>query len=165
MIIICTFANGCKSNDSSVLSHSEGNNANEVKENKKIEERYYGTWVVREVVSFARISAISNEEIQKLIGLRVVYSSDKAEFGSESIFSPFYIKTVFSEDEFFEHGYTNLSDIGIEEKFIERIKVFTKESYDYKDSYYGFGGYFFIKNDDVIIVDYKGAYFELSKVR
>ena len=138
---------------------SDNNN----KKNEKNNEIYLGKWLVKRVVAFAKISAIEDEEIKKFINKELVYSLNEAKIDNKLLENPYYKKSQISDDEFFEKGYIYLEDIGINKDNVNKVEVFSKNTNDYAYAWYEFGGIFYIKDNDTLIVDYKGAYFEVKR--
>ncbi len=129
------------------------------------EEEFYGSWVIKRVVAFARIYGLSDDDIKGMIGKRIQYFANFIRFDNEVYNKPNYIKSVVSENDFFEdNGYTYLKEIGIEGDHVNRINVSSDDpNFDQRSYYFIITDEFYIKDQDTVIANLGGVFFELKR--
>lgn len=135
--------------------------------NKKthITESYYGKWSVKKVIGYAKVSALDSEEAGSYIGRKLLCKKKKVQFNASICNKPWYKISRISNKEFFKKGYVTLKNIGINNESITKVVIYSKNIDDYKYYWNNFGGTFYIKNKNILIVDFDGVYFELIRVK
>ena len=122
-----------------------------------------GSWIIKRTVAFGKVSALSDEGINKLIGKRIKYSSNTANFGNKICKYPKYKKSRISEKDFFENnGYTSFKELGLQGDNVTMVEVFSEKE-DYNNFWYTIGGRVFVKDKNTLIANYEGVFFELVK--
>lgn len=140
-----------------------GNGTEDKNPNNQTNDGFYGRWLIKRTIAFSKVSALSDEDIAKLIGTRLEYSSNAAIYGKNICKSPKYKQTVVSEKDFFENnGYTSFEELGLQGKNVVMVEVF-KEKEDYSNFWFNIGGRFYISNKNSLIANYEGVFFELVK--
>jgi len=127
----------------------------------KEDEVFYGDWIFKDVIASGSVSQNSDEDIKKIEGKRVFFSSDSVSFENKKINSPFYKKMNVSKNDFFNESYVDLNDLGIKKDYVTKVEVYLDSNYqNFWDS---LGGEFYIKDNNTIIIDYGGDYFRLVR--
>ena len=126
-------------------------------------ENFYGTWLIKRTIAFGRVYALSDEEIRNILGETIEFSPEKASFQNKICKNPIYKRSILSETDFFTHnGYTSFKEIGFQGKNIVKVEVFNEKE-DYRNLWYSIGRKFFIKDENTLITNYEGVFFELVK--
>jgi major membrane immunogen (membrane-anchored lipoprotein) len=112
---------------------------------------YFGNWTVHKVVGSTPVSASIDE---KMIGMKAVYTNEKASFDKNEIANPEYKELEMTKDDFLKEYRNQLSDIGIESNTIKMVEVI---------SWTNPGGVLFIKDDQTLIFLWDGNYYEMKK--
>lgn len=128
-------------------------------------EVFFGQWVVTKVVAYDRVGRWGSDNVKFLLGSKVSFSMGKAtcfddtkRHLNEVFINPIYKKTVLSKEEFSHHTKNvTFAKIGITSDSAQQIEVSNSNASNMK------GCHFYIKDDDTLILDEGGAYFELKR--
>ncbi|MEK8208870.1 hypothetical protein NST41_24970 [Paenibacillus sp. FSL L8-0696] len=112
---------------------------------------YFGEWSVQGLVGSTPVSAAEDE---KLIGMRVTYSIEKASFDKDEIMSPEYKEENITKDDFFNEYRNELSDLGIETESVKTVSI---------NNWTNPGSSFIVKDDQTMIFLWDGNYYEMKK--
>lgn len=152
-----------KPTESTNTSKFDSFDEREVDSESQTDEDFYGNWLINRTVAFGKVSSLSDEEINELIGCSVEYSSNTAKFGNDICKNPVYKKSIISETNFFENnGYTTFKELGLQGDSVTMVEIFCEKE-DYSNFWYTIGGRFFVKDNNTLITNYEGVFFELIK--
>lgn len=112
---------------------------------------YFGEWSVQGLVGSTPVSAAEDE---KLIGMRVTYSQEKASFDKDEIMNPEYKEESITKDDFFNEYRNKLSDLGIETESVKTVSI---------NNWTNPGSSFIVKDDQTMIFLWDGNYYEMKK--
>lgn len=87
----------------------------------------WGCWTITKMLPTAGVSGLSPERVKAIIGTRLVLTPSCARSGRTVVSSPAYSTSVLSDREFFELGYIPLSQIGIHQKRVTRVRLLNPE--------------------------------------
>ncbi|URZ18308.1 hypothetical protein CLFE_043780 [Clostridium felsineum DSM 794] len=160
-------------NENSSSNTSTNNNSSSAKTNpnpqdttkavreKSQEEIYMGTWVIKKDLAYAPASTYSKEDINKLIGKKLVFSADSATCFGDSISdmdktvkTPMYEKTSVLKSDFEQNNKVTLDKLGLSGSTVTQVQV--------QDAS-GNGCVFYIKDSKTMILSGGGVYFEIDK--
>lgn len=109
----------------------------------------YGRWKITKVLDFADITAMSEQDANKLLGKTLVVAKDKLMFDGETCEAPSYARTVEDTAKTMrEKGHVSSVAMGLPEKVIVIDARCTE---------------LFIKSKDRIVLHWKGFYFYAVK--
>lgn len=122
---------------------------------EKAEKPYYGSW---EITSFkmGRVTAISTEDAQKLVGTTITYSKEKLSNQNDTITNPNYEENTETKETFEDdnRGTVTFDDLGVKGNSITAVVVPEVDT---------IGQAFFVINDNTIAIFLDGVYFIASK--
>ncbi|HEX3047060.1 MAG TPA: hypothetical protein VHY08_20070 [Bacillota bacterium] len=122
---------------------------------------FYGAWVVNRQLATGPVYALSDEEINNLIGKTIYYSATKAAFGNKVCQKPFYKIQTVPEDDFLVDNKLYLKEVGINRHSITMVEIYTDQS---AQSFWGgYGSIFYPKSKNQIIMNMDGVWFELMR--
>lgn len=121
-------------------------------------ESYFGEWIVVQEIARNPIYALSNEEIESIIGKKVIYKTDVVIFGERICNQPKYDEECISDSEFFIENRLELRSLGINENTVKTITIWERD-----EVWVNPGGFFIVKNGNTLIMLWDGVYFELAK--
>ncbi|NLK72974.1 MAG: hypothetical protein GX285_08160 [Clostridiales bacterium] len=125
------------------------------REKEKEKEIFYGEWITADAISYAPVSAITEEEYnEKYLGKVVLYSKDKAEFENDMIENPVYQKIIVDNAKFYNEYRVRFEDLGIEsgQATIVEIKDWINPC-----------SLLIIKDEKTMISLWDGLFFELKR--
>ncbi|MBL4932171.1 hypothetical protein [Clostridium paridis] len=155
-------SNTIDSSNNNKALNSVKNTSSQSTSNKQ-EEKFYGNWVAKKKLGFAKVSAFSNEDVDKIIGMKFSFSKESASCFRDSLDSmkdvaanPKYTKRILNEDDLWNDYRINLKlkDLGIENGTITEVQA--------QDAS-GKGCTFFIKDDNTLILNGGGVLIELNR--
>lgn len=155
------------SEEAKIAEKDENPEENGVPEDSKLqqtdpEKSYYGTWKVESVAGTAAAYAMSEEEIQEMLGTSLTYQEDLFLFqfpGKDKydIQIGGYEEEGTLTNEMFEEAYGNtLPNLGVEQEEVTGVQVASEGNV--------FGFMFYIIDDSTMLVYYEGVFFEAHKV-
>lgn len=117
---------------------------------------YQGNWIVTEEIPTGGISALSQEEIDQLLGTAISYEDDTFISGDTSVSAPEYQESVVTAEEFAEENNNRVtfSTLGIEKEKAERVVIANADS---------LGDWFLVKDDSQLIVVKDGVFFRVQR--
>lgn len=127
------------------------------------QEIFYGQWVIKKLLAYGSVGTYSKEDIKSIIGRKLSFSKEKAScFGDQVkyiddvVINPIYKKTDISRIDFSTDYRKRLTfdDLGIKSDSVSQINVADSK---------GNGCVFFIKDNDTLILQGGGAFFELTR--
>ncbi|MFZ3172976.1 MAG: hypothetical protein WA118_13485 [Carboxydocellales bacterium] len=122
---------------------------------------FYGEWEVIKILAYAQIYA--EEEAKGFIGTKLRYQADFTRSGDAVLKEPFYKQTIVSKDDFESGNRVTFKNLGIEGNSIVKITVHkdSVKEYDWKEV----GSYFYIKNNNTLIIPAGGKFFEVVRTQ
>ena len=121
------------------------------------EKSYFGDWQITECAGFASVSALSQEEADAYTGTTLTYQADIISVGTEeNIEVSGYEETPYQTAAMTEDYRVNPENLGIEAE--EVLSVFVDANGDY------FGQYFFVLEENVLLIYHEGAFFRAERV-
>jgi len=173
LLILSILLSGCGKITIDKQSKTDNNNLNitgteipttnptQVPKFNEDKEIFYGTWIISKIITSGNASIYSQDDIDKLMGKKLEYNSNYVRFENNIQNNPYYKKETISESDFLI-GYTvSFKDLGIENKSIVQVEVYTDDACtNYWDS---IGSTILIKNDNTLILIDGGDFFELTK--
>ena len=117
------------------------------------DKSYYGTWRVEKLIATTPISALSADEIDALVGQTLIYKQDGVWSGAGAYVSPIYKETELTGEEFEEsfRGRPAFADLGFPGPTVTAVTATDCAL---------FGGDFYIKGQDALVIQYNGGFFE-----
>lgn len=122
-------------------------------------ESFYGNWEVKKVL-LCRITTVSGAEISKLVGKRITYSDQLAQFDKEVCKHPDYCKRVVTEDDYVFDYRITLQSLGIRGGSATEVVV-CEGSNSWKTP----GRCFLVKDANTLILVGNGFWLELSRTK
>ena len=141
--------------DTNVENDSLGTGADKEDDVSDTSNLYYGTWKVTSSICVAPVSAISLEESELYHGTVLKYEEDRFVWKGEIYDAPVYQADTETSDEFAE-SYNNLltfSDLGLTGSEATVVAVDCET----------FGNYFYVKDENTLIISFNGVFFEASR--
>jgi hypothetical protein len=120
----------------------------------------WGCWIVKRALPTTNIAALSQKEVDLIIGTRLVYSSSCVQSRRTILKSPKFITTVLSEPEFFQLAYIPLKQLGIAGSTATMVTVSGAE-----DRGSAFVGDTVFLGGKSPVIEFQGVFFELEKTR
>lgn len=141
------------------------NSSNPIKSDELTEnnEVFFGEWVIKSQIASGRVSEYGDEEIKKLLGKKLNYSSNLASYDNNVLKMPYYEKSTINEKDFFIGNYVSFEQLGIKSKSIVKVEVYTNK--ELNKPWDCIGRMLFVKNDNILILYDGGIYFELDRVK
>lgn len=127
------------------------------------QEIFYGQWVIKKLLAYGPVGTYGNEDIKNIVGRKLNFSKEKAScFGDQIKYidniaiNPIYKQTDISKNDFATDYRNRLTfdNLGIKSDSITQIDVSDSK---------GNGCVFFIKDNDTLILQGGGAFFELTR--
>lgn len=84
---------------------------------------FWGCWVVTRSLPTAGISGVSQEQVDAIIGTRIMFTATCARSGPAVIHTPKYSVKILSARDFFKLGHFPLSQIGIHEQQVTEVEL------------------------------------------
>ncbi len=116
---------------------------------------YYGSWNVTSCVGFAPVSALTPEEIEELLGTVIAYDEDRFVWKGRIYDAPAYQENIETSEDF-ALSYNNaltFTDLGLTESEATVVTVDCD----------ALGNYFYVKDENTLVISYNGAFFEASR--
>lgn len=124
-------------------------------------ELFFGEWTIAKNIANNKVSAYSKDEIEKMIGKKVTYSDALASFDNNICSSPSYKEMTIITKEEDKNNYVKFADLGIKSESIISIEVFTNK--EQSKSWISPGSFFYVKDQNTLILVDDGACFELTR--
>jgi hypothetical protein len=134
---------------------------------KSVKEEFYGEWIINRQIAMGRVVAYGDEDVKRLVGKKITYSPDLASYNDTNPYSdiitknPYYEISNISEKDFFADFYVSLERLGINGKSIIKVEVYTDK--EFKHPWHNAAGKFYIKDQNTLIFNEGGIYFELVR--
>lgn len=113
---------------------------------------FYGTWKVKSCIGTSASYALSEDEINSLIGTTITYGSDVFKNGDTKISVSKYEEEHETADQFYENFGIHLTDIEITEDNVNDVFIGVEGEF--------FGDNFYIKDSNTLVIYYVGVFFE-----
>ena len=84
---------------------------------------FWGCWVVKKLLPTSGVSGLSKEQVNALIGRRLVFGKSCARSGDAVAQSPVYSTSVLSDRDFFSLGYASLAQIGVKDNKVVQVQL------------------------------------------
>jgi hypothetical protein len=120
----------------------------------------WGCWTITKMLPTAGVSGLSPERVKAIIGTHLVLTPSCARSGRAVVSSPAYATSVLSDREFFELGYIPLSQIGIHQKRVTRVRLLNPELSNIDFA----GADVFLRKTDIVI-EVENDYFVAKRVK
>ena len=121
----------------------------------------WGCWIVKRALSTTNIAALSQKEVDRIIGTRLVYSSSCVQSRGNVFKSPKFITTVLSDREFFQQFYyVPLKQLGIAGSSATMVTV--SSAGDRGSAFLGDTVFLGGKSP---VIEFQGVFFELGKAQ
>lgn len=143
---------------------NKNSNAVSGDKDKPVEETFFGSWVITKTLASGKVTTLSKEDIESLIGKSVTYSKEEAPCFREQasdikniLKKPVYKKTKVAKDTF-EAGtrnYVTFDKLGIKDESIIRVEVTDEKQSTYSD--------FYIKDKNTLIISVGMVFFQLER--
>ena len=139
-----------------VVNDSADDDINSDANNQAETASYYGQWLVTENIATAPVYALSQEEIDQMIGAELSYTEDSFISPEGITDNPAYQESRESNAAFGEgyNGQLSLDDLSIAADEVAVITIENSES---------FGSLFYIKDDNTLIISYNGVFFMAAR--
>jgi uncharacterized protein YecT (DUF1311 family) len=121
---------------------------------------FWGCWVVKKLLPTSGVSGLSKEQVNALIGRRLVFGKSCARSGNAVAQSPVYSTSVLSDRDFFSLGYASLAQIGVKDNKVVRVQLTKPEFSDLDFA----GNDVFLRENDVVI-EVENDYFVAERAK
>ena len=112
----------------------------------------------KSVRTLAPVVVNPETDSKKLIGKKIKYSANLASFGDEVLNNPRYKITTVSKQSFESGNRISFDSIGYKGDSIIMVLVYA-EAHEWTST----GAYFFVKNNDTLILPSDGGFFEMVR--
>ena len=119
---------------------------------------FYGDWEINRLVAVPPVAADPEKDSKKLIGKKITYSADLASFGDKVLNNPKYKITTELKQSFESGNRISFDSIGYKGDSIVMVLVYA-EVHEWDSP----GGYFYVKNNDILILPSDGGFFEMVR--
>ena len=138
------------------------NGANQQKDtaNNKQGYSFYGDWEIKRLVAVPPVAADPEKDSKKLIGKKITYSADLVSFGDKVLNNPRYKITTELKQSFESGNRISFESIGYKGDSIVMVLVYA-EVHEWDSP----GGYFYVKNNDTLILPSDGGFFEMVRTK
>lgn len=169
LVLLLITACGTETGTRTVTTVTDITNASVVPDvsNSELMETLIGKWKIDSIYAFG-VSGSKNDQqdIQKLIGTEIIFSSDSIEFGNEVEEQPIFYKVSKISDESFlsDIDWIKESTMGtnLNPQTLKEISLYEDE---YKNFYYGNGNITYFTDKGELILDQDGDLFLLVKMK
>jgi hypothetical protein len=120
----------------------------------------WGCWKVKRALPTTNIAALSQKEVDRIVGTRIFYSESCAKSGRILLRSPRYETTTLSEREFFGYAYIPLKQLEITGPTVTMVTLSGAE--DLRSPFVG--STVFLQGKSPVI-EFEGVFFELEKAK
>lgn len=118
-----------------------------------------GCWVVKRELKTPGIVGISQKEIDRIIGTRILYSGSLAKAGQIVLSAPDYETTTLSKQEFFDYAQFSPEKVGIPGPTVTQVSL--KGAETLRTRFVGSRVFLGGKNP---VIEVEGVFFELEKL-
>lgn len=123
--------------------------------------RLQGCWVVKKVLPTTNIAALTQKEVDRILGTRLVYSNSCVQSRRFILKSPKFTTRVLTDREFFEEFYNiPLKQLGITASEVTIVNVAGSE--DQGAAFVGDTVFLGSKNP---VIEFDGVFFQLAKAK
>ncbi|MBI4733980.1 MAG: hypothetical protein HY779_04070 [Rubrobacteridae bacterium] len=129
---------------------------------KKVEETFFGNWIVKRDIKTSSVSAYGQREIDKMMSKKIAFSKDLVKFDTITCPNPKFTKTEYTEETFKKANGMSLKELGINDKKATMVDVYDKNGQYWSASP---ASHFIVKNKDTLILADQGQYFEVIRVK
>ncbi|MCT4597072.1 MAG: hypothetical protein N4A50_04240 [Vallitalea sp.] len=127
----------------------------------ELQEMFYGKWIIERAIPVNVPSIYSREDIDKLIGREIIYSTEMASFDGRACKNPSYKKEYVNENDFLDRNRILYNNIGINENESTIVNVYKDENTEWEEI---FASTFIIKDENTLIVTINNTYLELKRI-
>jgi len=121
---------------------------------------FWGCWVVKKLLPTSGVSGLSKEQVNALVGKRLVFGKSCARSGDAVAQSPVYSTSVLSDRDFFSIGYASLAQIGVKDNKVVRVQLTKPELSDLDFA----GNDVFLRENDLVI-EVENDYFVAERAK
>ncbi|WP_155288098.1 hypothetical protein [Paenibacillus odorifer] len=139
-----------------------------VDSNSELMETLIGEWKIDSIYAYG-VGGSKNDEqdIKRLIGTKIIFTSDSIKFGNEAEEKPIFYRVSKSSDECFLSDIDwikeSTMDTDLNPQTLKEISLYEDEKYE--DFYYGNGNITYYTDKGELILDQDGDFFLLVKIR
>lgn len=142
----------------------------DILENIKLEylaipqEEFYGEWIVEKNITPNWVPSIyGKEDIEKMIGTKVVYSKEIAMYDNRICKNPFYKKEIVKDKDLIYMYLIFYRNIGIDSEEGTIVKVYKDKQF--KETWGGsMGDTFILKDENTLVLRGAGVFLELKRI-
>lgn len=153
-----------KNNKLNLKNEQKNNNEYVIIDNKSIQknEIFFGKWIVDRVIISGKLRKRNKNNIQNILGKRLVYSLNEARFDDKICSNPTYKKSKIINEAISDNNVT-FNDLGITSKYAILVEVLTNNTGE--DLWLSSGNLFLVKNSNTLILIDRGVFFEVKRVK
>lgn len=129
---------------------------------------YFGEWEIRKLFFSEAPSIWGKEELEKLIGKKLMLSSKKAIFDGTELSNPQYGERVILQNEIVTELVTTYEELNLDSKNPPLFVTIYTSADMTEDSEWILDSMiyrFFVKDSNTIIAENRNVYFELSRIK
>lgn len=131
--------------------------------NRKVSNNeFYGQWIIQNVIAFDKVGETSAEEAEKYKGSILIYGRNQIKTNDKEIDNVTYKEKSYSNrecEEYITKYIYKIDEFNIKYDIVNTITVFDEQN----NEYFGLGGYFYVINNNTLIIYHKGVYFRAMK--
>ena len=116
------------------------------------EKSYYGDWLITGCLGTSAVYALSQEEIDDYVGTQITYENDQYSYNGNSISINGYEEQMETTETFAVDFGVPYSELGINEGEILSVSAMTEGNF--------FGGYFYVIDENTLMIYYEGVFFK-----
>lgn len=120
------------------------------------DKNYEGSWIITDEISTKGIYALSQEEIDQILGTVIRYEDNMFVSGDTNVDTPEYEESVITAEEFAQENNhrVTFSMLGIEKAEVTCVMIANADVV---------GDWFYVKDDDHLIVSREGVFFNAQR--
>lgn len=116
------------------------------------EKAYFGNWMIDSVKGTSAVYALSREEMDAFMGTNVMYQEDAYSWNGSHMAVQGYEESEVSEETFAADFGIPLSGLGVAHDKVTSVMMMAEGNY--------FGGYFYILDENTLMIYHEGVFFE-----
>ncbi|MDP4176810.1 MAG: hypothetical protein Q8900_00530 [Bacillota bacterium] len=128
--------------------------------NKTTQYSFFGNWEVKGVIGYAKV--FSEDDGKDVEGKKLTFSGESASSNGDICKNPIYKVTQIDKYDF-ESGYgiNKFRDLGINGNSISEVLVSKEDGKEWEGS----GAFFYVKDENTLIIDAGGRFYEVVRVK
>lgn len=128
----------------------------------KKKHSFFGEWRISKILAYAPVSENNENDMKSYIGKKFIYNDNLVQSGTNLCNKPFYKTSEISKDDFEAGNRMSFDELGINSQQITQINVFADQELQHE--WDGLGNFFYMKDENVLIIYSGGCYFELKRI-